>query len=110
MYLLKKIKIKILTYTYFIISFHQTGKKIYIRRQGLFTLLVHGKYSKRMVDWWNKENLLKFQSPTPICIVGLSNSGKTVYPKNLLQNAEGMFQIPPSRIFYCYGVCMTTHF
>lgn len=57
-----------------------------------------------MVDWWNKESLLKFQSPTSIFIVGPSNSGKTVYTKNLLQNAEGMFQIPPSRIFYCYGV------
>lgn len=32
-----------------------------------------------MDDWWNKESLLKFQSPTSILIVGQSNSGKTVY-------------------------------
>lgn len=57
-----------------------------------------------MVDWWEKESLLKFQSPTSIFIVGPSNSGKTMYTKNLLENADGMFQVPPSKIFYCYSI------
>ncbi|CAC5426311.1 unnamed protein product [Mytilus coruscus] len=41
-----------------------------------------------MVDWWKKESLLKFQSPTSIFIVGPSNSGKTMNTKKLPENAD----------------------
>lgn len=57
-----------------------------------------------MADWWKKESLLKFQSPTSIFVVGSSNSGKTMYTKNILENADGMFEVPPSNIFYCYSI------
>jgi len=53
-----------------------------------------------MVDWWKKESLLKFQSPKSIFVLGSSNSGKTMYTKNILENADGM----PSNIFYCYSI------
>ncbi|VDI01124.1 Hypothetical predicted protein [Mytilus galloprovincialis] len=57
-----------------------------------------------MVDIWKKESLLKYQSPTSIFIVGASNSGKTVYTKNMLEHADEMFQKPPTKIYYCFSV------
>ncbi|VDI33602.1 Hypothetical predicted protein [Mytilus galloprovincialis] len=47
---------------------------------------------------------LEFESPTSIFMVGPSGSGKTVLTKHLLEQADGMFQTPPSSIFFCYSI------
>ncbi|CAG2245142.1 unnamed protein product [Mytilus edulis] len=47
---------------------------------------------------------LKFESPTSIFMVGPSGSGKTMLTKHLLEQADGMFQTPPSSIFFCYSI------
>lgn len=57
-----------------------------------------------MVDWWEHESLIKFESPTSIFIAAPSNSGKSVLAKNILKHANGMFKVPPSKIFVCYTV------
>lgn len=53
-------------------------------------------------EWWNKDSLVKFVSPTMILIAGSSGSGKTYLTKQILENADGMFEVPPSKIFFCY--------
>ena len=57
-----------------------------------------------MDEWWKRESLLKFESPTSIFLVSPSSSGKTVLAKNILKHSDGMFRIPPSKIFYCYSI------
>ena len=57
-----------------------------------------------MVGWWQQESLIKLESPTSIFIVAPSNSGKTVLAKNILKQTDGMFKIPPTKIFFCYTV------
>lgn len=57
-----------------------------------------------MDAWWEHESLVKFESPTSIFIAAPSGSGKTVLTKNILHHADGMFKIPPSRIYYCYTI------
>ena len=54
--------------------------------------------------WWQQERLIKLESPTSIFIVAPSNSGKTVLAKNILKQTDGMFKIPPTKIFFCYTV------
>lgn len=54
--------------------------------------------------WWESESLIKFETPTTISICAPSNSGKTFFTKQLLQNANGMFKEAPRRIWYCYSV------
>ena len=53
--------------------------------------------------WWEKEALVKFESPATMLISGMTGSGKTVALYQLLRHADGMFQIPPKRIIYHYG-------
>jgi hypothetical protein len=57
-----------------------------------------------MVGWWQQESLIKLESPTSTFIVAPSNSGKTVLAKNILKQTDGMFKIPPTKIFFCYTV------
>ena len=57
-----------------------------------------------MDEWWKRESILKFESPTSIFLVSPSSSGKTVLTKNMLRHSDGMFRIPPSKIFYCYSI------
>lgn len=57
-----------------------------------------------MAEWWEKESLIKFESPTSIFLCGPSNSGKSFLAKNILKHADGMFKIPPTKIFFCYTV------
>lgn len=57
-----------------------------------------------MEAWWDRESLVKFESPTSIFIAAPSGSGKTVFTKNLLIYADGVFKIAPSKIFYCYSI------
>jgi len=57
-----------------------------------------------MDNWWEHESLVKLQSPTSIYVVAPSSSGKTVLVKNILKQADGVFTIPPVKIFFCYSV------
>lgn len=54
-------------------------------------------------EWWVKESLVKFNSPTCILMVGGSGSGKTYLTRQILENADGMFEDPPSNMFICYS-------
>lgn len=58
----------------------------------------------RMDEWWKSESVLKYKNPTSIFIVGPSSSGKTVFTKSLLQNANATFEKPFSKMFYCYSI------
>lgn len=62
-----------------------------------------------MDAWWEKESLIKFESPTSIFIVGPSNSGKSVLTQQLLKHADGMFKVPPSKIYFCYSMWQNTY-
>ena len=53
--------------------------------------------------WYNRESVVKFESPCTITLVASSNSGKTTFVKRLLQHADGMFTEPITKILYCYG-------
>lgn len=57
-----------------------------------------------MDAWWEKESLVKFESPTSIFIAAPSGAGKTVLTKNILKHADGMFKVSPSKIFFCYSI------
>ncbi|CAG2232646.1 unnamed protein product [Mytilus edulis] len=57
-----------------------------------------------MDAWWERESLVKFESPTSIFIAAPSGTGKTVLTKKILEHADGMFKVPPSRIFFCYSM------
>jgi hypothetical protein len=48
--------------------------------------------------------LVKFESPSTCLVAGPSGSGKSTFVYQLLEHADGMFQTPPSKIFYCYGI------
>lgn len=48
--------------------------------------------------------LLPIQTPTTISVIGGSSSGKTVWVKRLLEQANLMFNKPPNLIVYCYAV------
>lgn len=70
-------------------------------------VLVHlfdKKISVEMDAWWERESLVKFESPTSIFIAAPSGTGKTVLTKKILEHADGMFKVPPSRIFFCYSM------
>ena len=45
---------------------------------------------------------MKFKTPTSFAVVGGTMSGKTHLVWNLLKNGDEMFDIPPSKIVYCY--------
>ena len=53
--------------------------------------------------WWEHESVLKFSSPSVILCSGPSQSGKTTLTKRILENAAGMFSIPPKKIIYCFS-------
>jgi len=57
-----------------------------------------------MDAWWEKESLIKFESSTSIFIVAPSGGGKTELTKELLKHADGMFKVPPSKIYFCYSM------
>ena len=52
--------------------------------------------------WWEKETILPLPSLTTIMVNGSTQSGKTFFTKRLLENARGMFTVPPRRIVYAY--------
>ena len=55
-----------------------------------------------MDAWWEQESLLKFESPTSIFIAAPSGAGKTFLTQQILKHADGMFKVPPSKIYFCY--------
>lgn len=56
-----------------------------------------------MNGWYEKESLIKFESPCTITLISASNGGKTTFVQRLLRNSEGMFKEKFSKIIYCYG-------
>lgn len=54
------------------------------------------------MDWWENESILPFRSPTTCMVSGATMSGKTHFIYRILLNANGMFEIPPQKIIYCY--------
>ncbi|KAJ8321129.1 hypothetical protein KUTeg_001324 [Tegillarca granosa] len=54
-------------------------------------------------NWWETRSLLRFQSPATILMSGPTMSGKTRLTFKILQNARGMFQIPPTQMIIAYG-------
>ena len=59
-------------------------------------------FEKMSAKWWLKESLVKFQSPTTIMVCGPSGSGKTFLTKRIIDNEEGMFTSPCSKIIICF--------
>lgn len=57
-----------------------------------------------MDAWWEKETLLKFNDPTSIFIIAPSGGGKTELTRQILKRADGMFKVPPSKIYFCYSM------
>lgn len=55
------------------------------------------------MDWWENESILPFRSPTTCMVSGATMSGKTHFIYRILLNANGMFEIPPQKIIYCYS-------
>ena len=55
-------------------------------------------------NWWEKESLLQFKSPSSILISGPSQAGKSTLTFKILKNANGMFEKPPSKILVAYKV------
>ena len=49
----------------------------------------------------------QFKCPTTICISGTTNSGKTYFVRQLLENKNKMFNPPADKVMYCYGVWQT---
>jgi hypothetical protein len=49
------------------------------------------------------QHYFKFIHPSPIIIVGPTQSGKTEFTINLLKNRDSLFHPPPTRIIWAYG-------
>ena len=45
-----------------------------------------------------------FPSATTMCVTGGTGSGKTTWVHRLLKHRDVMFDTPPVRVLYCYGV------
>ena len=46
----------------------------------------------RQEQWYDKEALIKFETPSKISVVAASNSGKTYFVSKLLEHSNGMFK------------------
>ena len=53
--------------------------------------------------WWEKQSLIRFASPASLLLCGISQSGKTTFTFKLLENANGIFEKPPTKMIYAYG-------
>jgi hypothetical protein len=82
----------------------ETFEEVYPKSAILWTPhdipLLQNEQSK---PWWETESLLPFQAPCSILVPGGSQSGKTYFTKQILENASGMFTQPPTQIMYAYG-------
>jgi hypothetical protein len=50
------------------------------------------------------------QHPFTCIIAGCTQSGKTVWVKTLLENAQKIISPPPQRIFWCFGQWQPSYF
>ena len=50
------------------------------------------------------------QHPFTCIVAGCTQSGKTVWVKSLLQNAQTTISPPPQRIIWCYGQWQPSYF
>ena len=69
---------------------------------------VHGHIS-------NDDNVListyaVLQHPFTCIVAGCTQSGKTVWVKTLLENAQKTISLPPQRIIWCYGQWQPSYF
>lgn len=55
------------------------------------------------MDWWENELILPFRSLTTCMVSAETMSGKTHFINRILLNANGIFEIPPKKIIYCYS-------
>ena len=55
-------------------------------------------------NWYETESLIKFVTPCSICLIGMNNCGKTTYIRKLLEQADGVFTVPPKRVIVCYNI------
>lgn len=46
----------------------------------------------RQEQWYDKEALIKFETPSKISIVAASNSDKTYFVSKLIEHSNGMFK------------------
>lgn len=51
-----------------------------------------------------QESIRKFESPCTILVSGATFSGKSTLVKQLLDQADGVFKVPPFKILYCYNI------
>ena len=56
-----------------------------------------------MTLWYQKEALVRFESPCSTTLISPSNGGKLTFVNRLLSNALGIFKETFSNIVYCYG-------
>lgn len=49
------------------------------------------------------DNMSQFKCPSSIIIAGPSQCGKTTFTRQLLQQADSLFERPIRKIVYCYG-------
>ena len=61
-------------------------------------------FSQDNKPWWETQSLLPFKPRSSMLITGQSNSGKTVFVNKLLQNLDGMYEVKPEAIMFCYSV------
>lgn len=47
---------------------------------------------------------MKFHDPTTIAINGCTSSGKSYLLFKILKNKDQMFENPPTKVLYCYGI------
>lgn len=62
-----------------------------------------------MDDWWERESLIKYETPTSIFIAAPSVAGKTELTRQILKHADGMLKTFPSSIYLCYSMWQNLH-
>ena len=50
-----------------------------------------------------RDNMIQFKCPSSIMIAGPSQCGKTTFTRQLLRQANVLFERPIKKIVYCYG-------
>ena len=72
------------------------------------SLIYHFKKEHRSTSYHNVatfhcEKMSQFKCPSSIMIPGPSQCGKTTFTKQLLEQADSLFERPMRKIVYCYG-------
>ncbi len=72
------------------------------------TLNIHGNVHSKPVKIVTGSTVL--QHPFTCIVAGCTQSGKTVWVKTLLENAQTMISPSPQRIIWCYGQWQPLYF